>query len=464
MDKYGIKNIRSEILNFNFDKYYKELAVQLKIIKDKDECDSYRNAERKKLSDYIDVEIDFSEIKENFINIIMDKDSAQLLWILYSKYSDGENFIDKISNVLMLENKVIRGGFNTYKMNGWMCHTLYAYQIANYNIAYDKEIINFGGRPEIKRQVHELWELHQKLTPDMVFILRVFTLIHDIGVIEDIPHHTEVGVKYVEKVVEELGITDETLSKNGIGIDLKNLCEILKVLTKNHILITALSTEKSDKCVREEYLELLSSLPNVLGIKESNPIILLLFAYGDIIAVDEKLMNEDKYERVKDGYNFFNLILQNKTWERDKRKVAIERICDIVGSIKYNDLDKRIKSIFEKNNINEEAFLDNMYNIKHFNYSSPLMKTVNDIETTIKVFNALFEVITSVESQKAISEYMIVFSPDRHETEFFEQFQNGDFYICANKMITEKLCHMEYKKVYIDLNSDLKEMIVKIIN
>ena len=160
MEKYGIKNITKHEWNFEYDKHYRQVALNLKEAKTENERNAIKDFEEKELSNKNNVVIDPKVLKENFINLILDKDSAKYLWILYSKYHlDGENYIDKISEIFKNENKVIRGGTNTYKMNGWMAHSLYVYQIVNYNIVNNKELSNFNGDIQNKKQIQELNEI-----------------------------------------------------------------------------------------------------------------------------------------------------------------------------------------------------------------------------------------------------------------------------------------------------------------
>ena len=181
MEKYGIKNIAKYEWDFEYDKYYRQIALKLKEAKNEEEKNIIIDFERNELSNKNNIEIDIKELKENFINILLDNDSAKYLWILYSKYNqDGENYIDKISGIFKRENKVIRGGTNTYKMNGWMAHSLYVYQIINYNIVNNKELLNFNGDIQNKKQIQELNEIYHELNIESQFVLKIFSLIHDI--------------------------------------------------------------------------------------------------------------------------------------------------------------------------------------------------------------------------------------------------------------------------------------------
>ena len=339
-------------------------------------------------------------------------------------------------------------------MNGWMAHTLYVYQIVNDNIANNKELQNFNGDEENKKQVQELNELYNQLQEESKFILKIFSLIHDIGVIENITYHPEVGSKYVEQVLKEIGLTSEELKRNNIKISLEDLTKILKIIVKYHILITGLSTESSDMHVELAYRNLISNIPNTQHIKNDIPKILFIFAYGDIIAVDESLMNIEKFNRVKEGYNFFESITKNQIPVRNKEKVAIERICDTAGKITYDELKKSIDDILLKNNIEKNSFIENMYNIKNMRFAGPLMKTVNNVELTIRIYNEIFDIICKSEDKACVKDYTIVFIPDKHENDFVEQFVNGNFFECAKIMKKSENIKAIYKNIEITRSSD----------
>ena len=98
-------------------------------------------------------------------------------------------------------------------------------------------------------------------------------------------------------------------------------------------------------------------------IEKEIPSILLILAYGDIIAVDESLMDSEKYRRIKNCYKFFMQINEEKM-QRNKEEVVIERICDIIGENKVQNLKSKFDIILQKYNIEKEQFVEDMYNIK----------------------------------------------------------------------------------------------------
>lgn len=466
MDKFGIKNIEDNNLSFNYDAQYRKLGLDLKKSKTEEETKLIKKTSADTLNKVLEnIDVDEQKLKSTFINLILDKKSSQYLWILYSKTKNNENYIDRISNILKQENKVIRSGTNTYKANGWMAHTLYVYQIVNYNIANNIEIHNFNGNLENKKQVEEVYRIYNKLTQEAKFLLKIFTLVHDIGVIEDVKYHDKVGVKYVDKVIEEIGLNQEILDKNNFKIKVQELSNSLKQLIRYHTLISALSSEGSDIYVAKQYLNLFNGIPENPNIKKYIPKILFILGFADITAVDDSLMDLEKYVRIKSSYEFFEGVAQGIIPERDKRLVAIERISDIVGESKVQNLVVTFDDILDKYGIDKITFIEDMYNMKFMRYTSPLMKALKNTELSIKIFYELFELIGGFGGKEELKEYTIFFLPDKHEKYFVEQFLNGNFFKCIGKMKNEKEDKCIYENVSIEkgINEDGKYLHIRII-
>ena len=446
MDIFGIKNITDEQLKFDYDKFYRKVGLMLKKIETEEEKKQVKETIKKELNIMLaSIEIDINVLKDNFIKLILDEKSSKLLWILYSKYKDEENYIDKISDILKQTNEVTRGGINTYKINGWMAHSLYVYQIVNYNIANNIEIANFNGNKENKEQINELHGIYQKLSKTSKFVLKIFTLIHDIGVIDDVKFHDKLGVKYVNKVLQEIGVNQDMLDKENISIDEQNLLKTLQQIIKYHTLITSLSSESSDLYVKGEYDKLLSGLIEVKEI----PKILMLFAYGDVIAVDESIMDMNKYENIRQCYEFFEQISNGQKIIRDKEKVAIERISDIVGENEIQNLVAKLTATLEKYNINKTQFIEDMYNIKLMRFTSPLMKTLKNTEMSIRIFYELFELIGKLNSKEELKDYTIIFVPDRSESDFVKQINNNNLFECIREMKNTMQDECTFKNINI---------------
>lgn len=449
MDIYGIKNITKNNLEFNYDVYYKNFSLKLKEIENEEKREELKTLEHINFSNTLKIEINVEEVKENFIELLLDENSPKFLWLLYSKYNNKENYIEKISNILKMENTISRIGTNTYKVNGWMTHSLYVYQIVNYNIPNNIEIKNFNGDLNSKKELSELHQIYSRLSKEGKFVLKIFSLIHDIGVIENVQFHDKLGSKYVSEALEEIGLTQEKLELYELNIKLEDLIKTLKNLIKYHTLISLVSGESSDEYIEFAYKDLISSIPDIY-IKIEIPKILFLLAFADIIAVDESLMDTEKYKRTKQGYLFFEEISKGKANNRNKEKVALERINDVIGKISYEYIKNNINSILDENNINKNEFLENMYNLRLMKYTGPLMKFIDNFEITIKIFDSIFRLISSVEGRENIRKYVITFVPDKPEYMFLEAINNGTFFDAVQKAQNNKTLNIIHKNLQLE--------------
>ena len=93
------------------------------------------------------------------------------------------------------------------------------------------------------------------------------------------------------------------------------------------------------------------------------------------------------------------------------------------------------------------------------------MKTVNNLELTIRIYNEIFAIISKTEEKEALKEYTIVFSPDKHENDFVEQFENGNFFKCAEIMKNTKENEAIYRNIKIEkeINNDGKCLCISVI-
>lgn len=449
MNCYGINIFDDEVFKFEYDKYYKEVALKLKNIKHSEKLNEERINSRNILSSQLNIEVDMNALKENFIELLKNKDSYIYLWLLYSKYNNNENYIDKISNILMQENQIFRGGINLYKLNGWMTHSLYVYQIANYNVAQNKPIRNFNGN---KAYVSELYNIYENLSKTAKFLLKVLSLIHDIGVVEDVTYHDKAGSKYVDPVLKEIGITQKALEEFSISYEAFRL--ILEEIIKYHTIMSLLSGENSDECVEVYFKDMINSIPEI-PVKKELPQIMYIFTFADIIAVNEFLMDEEKFQRLKNAYIFFDEIMNNQKHNRNKAKVALERICDMCRK-DYKDVSMQIDNIFYKLKIDKKQFMEDMYNVKWFHYTGPLMKTLNNLEISIQVFYEVMELIKEIDSPNSLSEYIITFVPNRPsiEYEFINTFKNNMFFEAINMAKASRENLTIYEKIIIEKKED----------
>ncbi len=448
MNFYGINIFDDKDFEFEYDKYYRKVALILRNINDSKKLSEERINLRKNFSSKINIEVDTKVLKENFINILEDENSSRYLWLLYSKYNNDENYVDKISNILKQENKVFRGGINLYKLNGWMTHSLYVYQLVSYNVAQNKTIPNVDELYKSQEYVNEVHSVYLELTESAKFLLKVLALIHDIGVIEDVTYHDKTGCKYVDQVLKEIGITSKKLEKFKISYE--DFKTILEEIIKSHTIMSLLSGENSDECVENYFKEMLDGMPNILLKKEVSKII-YIFTFADIIAVNEILMDEEKFVRLKNAYLFFEEVMNNQEHKRNKEEVAIERICDMCGK-NYQEVAGKIDEILTKLQINKKQFLEDLYNVKWLHYTGPLMKTLNNLEISIHVFYEVMELIKEIDNKDSLREYIVTFVPNRPsiEYEFINTFKNNMFFDAINVAKENKSNLSIYEKIRIE--------------
>lgn len=437
-----IQEIDDEILLYEYDKFYKNSSNKLRNIIDEKELINQRKKEREYLQKtlHLDkVKIDLEELKTNFFEILKKENSHQLLWLLNSKYLDdtySRNYLDEVSPIILKSNQVIKGGINLYKINGWMTHALYVYQIVNYNIAKNIVPVNFDENSknytvDIMKELHEIY---CTLNKTLKFILKLFCFVHDIGVVESEKDHAVCGKKYVEEIIKDLKITQKFLDINKIDITVENLIKTIKAMIEYHIIYSLLSGEGSDAFVENNYKRFLQDINEANVDQRDISKILFLFTIGDIIAVNEIIFDEAKYRRLKETYQFFNEITEGKPHTRNMQEVALERLSDLTG-----ETDKtKIKNVVDKVNIesknNSKEFLENLYNLEHFFHFVAIMKSLNNMEYTIKLINYLIQLIIQKEGKDAIKDTTITWIPNNKSRQAVTNIKNGTLFMCIDKL------------------------------
>lgn len=300
--------------------------------------------------------------------------------------------------------------------------------------------------------VNELHEIYKELSDTGRFILKVLSLVHDIGVIEDVSYHDKIGYKYVDKVLTQIGITDDNIKE--FNISYKDLKGFIEESIKYHTIMALLSGENSDECVEKHIKQMIEDMPNH-KVKKEIAKIMYIFTFADVTAVNEILLDEEKFQRLKNCYIFFEEIMSEKSHNRDKTKVALERICDMCGK-SYKEVECAIDGILSKLEIDKIQFMEDMYNIKWFHYTGPLMKTVSNLEISIKIFYKVTDLLKHIDKKDALNNYIITFVPSRPsiEYEFIEVFNNDKFFKCIEIAKSQKQDITVYEKVMIEKKED----------
>ena len=459
-----LKGIDDEILSYEYDKFYKNSSDKLRNIIDEKELINQRKKEREYLQNTLhldNVKISLDKLKTNFTEILKEENSHQLLWLLNSKYLDdtySKNYLDEISPIILKSNQVIKGGINVYKINGWMTHVLYVYQIVNYNIAKNIVPINFdeNSKNYMIDIIKELHEIYYTLNTTLRFILKLFCFVHDIGVVESEKNHAICGKKYVEEIIEDLNITQEFLDINDIDISVKNLIKIIKAMIEYHIIYSLLSGEGSDAFVENGYKTFLQDIKGTNVDPKDISKILFLFTIGDIIAVNEIIFDEVKYRRLKETYKFFNEIIEEKPHSRNIQEVALERLSDLTGETDKTKIKNVVDKVMEESKNNSKEFLENLYDLEHFFHFTAIMKSLNDTEYTIKLINNLMQLIIQKEGKVAIKDTTITWIPNNKSRQAVTNIKNGTLFRCINQLMktTDSEMIFEDNKVIVEKRND----------
>lgn len=431
------EDFKKQVVEFEYDVHYKQMCECIVGILDENKYLKERKKYRKNIENLLNIDksmIDIKKLKKEFSNILLNEYSSEILWMLNSIYIDEKcekSYLDCVSDIFENSNLVVRRGINIYKSNGWMSHTLYVYQIANKNIA--KNIIPNNFKTDkiefLNKCFSELHNEYLKFDDTYKFIFKITTLIHDIGVVEMVREHGYHGQKFVEKVLKDIGITDEFLKENKLNITLKELCILEKAILKDHTIYTGVSSEFSDNVANKLYKEFLNQVNNTNLDKKKVNTILYMFTICDVIGVNECIFDEQKYTLLKEAKIFFDEIIDNKEHNRNEKQIAIKRICDFTGIYDENKIELNTEKALIKYNIDSVNFWKRLYNAGQFWFFLSIMKEIAvNFENIIRVLNCIFEVTVAKYGEDGIKLLSVTWFPNNHEKQAIENIENKTFF------------------------------------
>jgi len=368
-----------------------------------------------------------------FPQIFFEDRSHQILWYLNAVNEGNKSVLDNFSRFFGETNKVIRGGINTYKLNGWMVHVLYVYQLISYNIALRLLPNSYNNStPELQTSFLSMHDKYNLLSNEMKYVLKVLALIHDIGVVDGVQHHDRDGEKYVRQVLSELNITADTLSEFQIDISYDYFLEILMTLVANHTLINKVSAEESDLSIKDKCKEIF----NRLTINSSKCIIddlattFFIIGMADLIAVDDSLFTVRKYKVAARSAEYLNSIFTNKPIVRMKNKVAVLRLSEMVHEDTYVKLSADSSAILNSFAKTEDWFWGSLYDVYRMEYATAFLKPLKDLEKAIRVLYMIFDFISKSYGEDRIKNSIISFDSALNFNKFSLSLDNGDFEKC----------------------------------
>lgn len=402
-----------------------------------------------------------ADIKKYFPSIVRHPLSPQFFWLLNAIDDNGKSVLDTLSPLFLKANKVIRGGLNTYKLSGWMAHVLYVYQIVSHNIPQGiipSYFSHFDDTSLYTTLFQELKRVYDSLTADMKFLLSIFALTHDIGVVDGVQHHDVDGVKYVEEVLFDLNINDDSLCKAGISISYETLVVLLKVLIGNHALINKISAEESDLSIQERCSEIISYL-NLCGVYNkvicnAVPKVFFLLGMADLIAVDDSLFTNRKFKLAYGSYCFMSSVFDGNPIHRDKKEIAILRLSEMVYDNLYSDLSQECDYYLSKLKCNEEVFWNGVFCSYRIEYGATFFKGLRSLELTINVFYSIIVFLYNVVGESKYHHTIISFDANMNMSFFKQAVEEGTFAKCLQRLVSSpnNTCCIDSLTISLNLN------------
>lgn len=427
-----------EILNdkkineFDFPTYYHNRGMMIK------ESGNTNNIPNVYLFDLVDG-IDIKKIKKEVASLIIDERSFQIFWYLNAVEVSGHSVLDEFSPLFMETNKVTRGGINTYKLNGWMVHVLYVYQIVTYNIPYGIPPKSFSN-DIIQNTFSELEKVYKLLTPSFRVILKIYALIHDIGVVDGVQHHDVDGEKYVKQVLNDLELTDSFWRK--YNFTLQDAIAILQVLVANHTLINKISGEESDLSIKDRCDGIKLKLKNTTKIINYSNLAICYYLLGiaDLIAVDDSLYTLKKYTLVYGSYQYLESIFVGRPIMRNKEEVALLRLSEMVHETTYNDIALDTRIILQKNNMDYSEFCEGLFWTYHIEYATAFLKPLCNLEYVILILSKLINYVRTFFGTEKLTHLNIIFNSAIDNVKLKKGIENGEFINLIDQLNRNILC------------------------
>lgn len=420
------------INEFDFPTYYHNRGDMIKEGCDKDTVPSVYPF------DLVDG-VEIKKIKKEVGSLIMYERSFQAFWYLNAVEVCGHSVLDEFSPLFLETNKIIREGINTYKLSGWMVHVLYVYQIITYNIPYGSPPKSFSN-DIIRNTFLELENVYKLLTPSFKVILRVYALIHDIGVVDGVQHHDIDGEKYVDQVLNDLGLTDSFWRQYNFTF--QDAVAILQVLVANHTLINKISAEESDISIKDRCDAIKLKLKNVTRIINYSDMAICYYLLGvaDLIAVDDSLYTLKKYNLVSGSYQYLKSVFVGKTLLRNKEEIALLRLGEMVHETTYNEIALDTQNILQKNNMSYSEFCEGLFLTYRIEYATAFLKPLYNLEYAILVLAKLINYVRVFWGEEKLIYLKIVFDSTIDNAKFKTEIEKGEFTDLVDQLNRNVLC------------------------
>lgn len=383
-----MKKISKEVLGtIRFGLLFRKLATNDNDLKNLNEVEKeiYLNKNKINMED-IDESLIVNEIKEIFFK----NNSYQLLWLYRCIIDKNGCLLYHLSPYLKEIAKTTRGGLNIYKRLGWDIHVLYMYQLICDNFKNNKPTGVEGALDDFSIFQNIL----NIFNDESLFILKIASFMHDIGIVDGVADHEIKGVKWAEKRFNEIGLNSTDLSNIGVKLSINEIYSIIKFIVGNHSIINQISSELGDNYVKDKIKEGQNSLNGygLLFFNTNIAKILYLISAADLMAVNDILLTSEKINETEDAIIFFENILNNRYIERDYMKYGIQRFKSLLNdSIKPAFNDEIFKTIISSLGYDFRSIAKFIYDIPRMSYAMTFVKPQKEYSIGLKMFCLIYE-------------------------------------------------------------------------
>ena len=354
------------------------------------------------------------QLKNKFLECFFQDDSHLLLWTCRCIKNEGTSLLASLNTYISIVQMVFRGGLNTYKLNGWDVHILYAYQLVSYN--FPKNIIptaydwDFDVRPIIA----SLSEKYNLLSRNAQFILRLSAFLHDIGITVGVEDHEKKGIALVDQYYSELGVTDDILRANDITVSSNAIQAAVTAIVGHHQIINQVGAEASDRLIYEktsqikDELSQYDDLSSFLTTEFADALHLL--GVADLLAVDDSLLTPSKFHTTIIACDYIKTSLNCGFTPRDSKGIGRERFVALLPEDLRNYSSHLLSHELGAMKIADDDFWKFMYDIRIMSYGMTATKGLADIKLILRLIVLCMNIVTHVGA--SAPNLSIKFNPD----------------------------------------------------
>jgi len=347
----------------------------------------------KKFKEFVEDKVD--HIRDNFLNLLMLPESAKILWFLHcSPAKASQSILTELCPSLAAISQIVRAGPNVYKLSGWMIHVLVGYSIVTDYIPKGQLPSTIDWPSEVQTFIKNTMQpMYESLDAEDRIILHVGMLGHDIGVAIDITNHETHGVCLVKTYLKELNINRKTLKQQYKNLSFQDFLWAVKNIVRFHTFITRAGVEYSKDRSATDIADLLQSASTISWrmsfLQKKLARILFLIAVGDLIAVDDTLLNERKVKEMMKGYEMVESALNGNLCIVDHTQEGFDRFTAFLGD--KNQVSRaRLEQLISSFGYSAFDFLNKFCKIQELNFALSLTRYLPSTDTTVLLFLIIF--------------------------------------------------------------------------